>query len=173
MEKKKRTNFVTKVLKRTTTDVYSGLIVEEEFRFCVPVLHADRYSMTYDYSTQILSRIKSKDAVVLANALSCHSEYDTNKVSMTTAKRRQIASSMGIHISNMPRLMKILEDAGVLNRRHGEVFLNPYMYWRGTSASRGDYIKSMTDDEQDAMKNGEKVKKAKPDALSEARGEGF
>lgn len=151
-KRNKRVSFVTKTLIRRTTDMHTGLITEEEFKFSVPVLNTDRYSMTYDYSTQVLSKITSKDAVVLANALSCHSEYDTNKVSLTTAKRRLIAKTMDIHISNMPRLLKILEDAGVLNRKDGEVFLNPFLYWRGTSLSRAEYIKSMTVDEQDELK---------------------
>lgn len=68
-------------------------------------------------------------------------EFNTGKVSISTAKRKELCEELSISTSNFSKYTKRLIDKGLITGGKGEFQINPNIFWKGDRKTRASMLK--------------------------------
>jgi hypothetical protein len=101
----------------------------------------DTFYMTFiDYISPYFN-LKSDNARKILVWMCNHAEWNTGKVSLTTALRTQMAEEIDICPNTITNNLKKLKDAKLINGEKGEFQINPQVFWKGELAVRRQMLK--------------------------------
>lgn len=86
----------------------------------------------------------ANNAIKVLTWLCEHAEFNTGKVSLTTAKRKEMTDMLGITNNTITNNLKILKVNNLISGENGEFIINPEIFWKGDTTVRDKMIKDET-----------------------------
>ncbi len=96
----------------------------------------ESFYMSYTDHFNVLYQVKPAAAINLLFYLCSIMEYNTNIVSLSAAKRKEICVTLDISNNGITNHLKALKDAKIIHGSSGQFMVNPYLFWKGDSATR-------------------------------------
>lgn len=101
----------------------------------------DKFYMTFiDFIGPIFG-LKPDSAKVLLIWMCEHAEFNTGKVDLTTATRKQISTETGLSNNSITNYLKKLKELNIISGEKGSYILNPQIFWKGDLATRREFLK--------------------------------
>lgn len=102
----------------------------------------DKFYMTFiDYMSPFFG-LKPDSAKVLLAWLCSHAEYNTGKVSLSAADRKQICSELNISNNTITNHLRTLKNLKLIDGGKGTFIINPKIFWKGELAARKELLKN-------------------------------
>lgn len=99
-------------------------------------INSDNFYMIFsDYSNR-LYRVNSGVAHNVFIWLCTHAEFNTAKVSLTSADRSDLRAELDISDSQLTHALKILKDKSLITGERGRFIINPEVFWKGDQRIR-------------------------------------
>lgn len=102
----------------------------------------DEFYMTYIKFMGPIFNIKSANDMNVLAMLCTMMNYDTPKVYLPKERREEICEKIGIVSSVLSRSLASLKQLGLISGDNGTFEINPYIFWKGNSKKRIQYLKS-------------------------------
>ena len=110
------TGEITKV---ETSKVYREKISEDSFYMTFIDFIAPLYKLTSETARKLLSWMCE------------HAEFNTGSIKLTTADRKEIATSLGVTNNTITNCLAILKKLKLISGSSGNFEINPQMFWKG------------------------------------------
>lgn len=125
------------VLQREVVNPETGEIVTiESSKTFTTKITEDKFYMTFiDYMSPIFG-IKPEAAKSLLAWMCSHAEYNTGKVSLSAADRKQICADLQISNNSITNYLRSLKDLKLIDGERGTFTINPSVFWKGELAAR-------------------------------------
>lgn len=125
------------VLQREVVNPDTGEIVTiESSKTFTTKITEDKFYMTFiDYMSPIFG-IKPEAAKSLLAWMCSHAEYNTGKVSLSAADRKQICTDLQISNNSITNYLRSLKDLKLIDGERGTFTINPSVFWKGELAAR-------------------------------------
>lgn len=136
---------ITKRLQNTTEtfDPNSGEMVTVTKSYGVKVAKAENFMMMFLENIAPLFNIRNKKDINVMLKMVAEAEYNTGRIALTTALRQRMLEELDhMHETAFSRCLKNLVTAGILSGSRGEFFVNPKIFWKGTTDEREAYLKA-------------------------------
>ena len=124
----------------TTLDRETGEIVTMTKTFSTKV-NQDEFFMMYVNLMSPQFGLKSPKDKDLLIRFCMMAQYNTGKISLTTADRKMICESLEMLPQNLSRSINNLKHANLLTGEEGSYFINPEFFWKGTNDVRNKMLK--------------------------------
>ena len=105
-------------------------------------VESDRFYMTFIDYIAPLYELKSNSLKNLLTYLCEHAEFNTGKVSLTTAARKVACDYLGISNNTLTNYLKKLKDSNLISGKDGEFIINPQIFWKGDTKSRAQILEN-------------------------------
>lgn len=86
--------------------------------------------------------IKSVRDIHVLTKLCLSMEFNTNKVSLPSSKRKEICMELGIQNSHLSNSIQRLKELGIMWGEGGVYELSPYAVWRGHTDARENLLRN-------------------------------
>ena len=96
----------------------------------------DTFYMSYTDYFDLLYKVKPAAAINLLFYICSNMEYNTNTISLPAAKRKELCTKLAISNNCVTNYLKALKDAKIIHGSSGQFMVNPYLFWKGDSATR-------------------------------------
>lgn len=125
------------VLQREVVNPDTGeLVTIESSKTFTTKITEDKFYMTFiDYMSPIFG-IKPEAAKSLLAWMCSHAEYNTGKVSLSAADRKQICADLKISNNSITNYLRSLKDLKLIDGERGTFTINPSVFWKGELAAR-------------------------------------
>lgn len=125
------------VLQREVVNPETGeLVTIESSKTFTTKITEDKFYMTFiDYMGPIFG-IKPEAAKSLLAWLCAHAEYNTGKVSLSAADRKQICTDLQVSNNSITNYLRSLKELKLINGEKGTFIINPSVFWKGELAAR-------------------------------------
>ena len=125
------------VLQREVVNPDTGeLVTIESSKTFTTKITEDKFYMTFiDYMSPIFG-IKPEAAKSLLAWMCSHAEYNTGKVSLSAADRKQICTDLKISNNSITNYLRSLKDLKLIDGERGTFTINPSVFWKGELAAR-------------------------------------
>ncbi len=110
------TGEITKV---ETSKVYREKISEDSFYMTFIDFIAPLYKLTSETARKLLSWMCE------------HAEFNTGSIKLTTADRKEIATSLGVTNNTITNCLAILKKLKLISGSSGNFEINPQIFWKG------------------------------------------
>ena len=70
-----------------------------------------------------------------------NAEFNTGQISLTTAKRKQMAEEINVSPNTITNNLKVLKDNNLISGEKGEFLINPQVFWKGELKEREKLLK--------------------------------
>jgi len=117
------------IITQTTSKTFSVKTNSEEFYMVFLTLLKD------------VMGLKSAVDIKVLYALCNEAEFDTGIVSMSTNKRKEIMSFIGITYNTLANSLCKLKKLGFITDNARDYTINPKYFWKGTLATRNSILK--------------------------------
>lgn len=101
----------------------------------------DNFFMTYITLLQPLYQLEHLADMKLIVKFCELAEFNTGKVSLSTARRGEICEELELSTSNFSKYIKRLKDKQLITGDKGEYEINPDIFWKGDRKSRAAILK--------------------------------
>lgn len=112
--------------------------------FTEQVESTDHFFMTYIDFIAPWFNLKPEIAKTILIWLCKNAEFNTGKVSLTTQKRKDLATEIGITPQTLSNSLTALKKAKLIDGSNGEFQINPKIFWKGSQESRNALLKNAT-----------------------------
>lgn len=128
---------ITQDIERSTIDSRSGEVVQVTTQKTFTTKYeSDKFYMTFVEFIAPFYQLKSNSLKNLLVYLCEHAEFNTGKVALTTAARKQTCEFLGISNNSLTNYLKKLKDANLISGKDGEFMINPQIFWKGDTVTR-------------------------------------
>lgn len=124
-----------------TVDVTTGELTEVETKkeFTTQITK-DHFYMTFiDFISPMFS-LKSDTAKSVLTYMCSIAEYNTGKVALTTAKRNELCTLLGIRPNSLSNALTMLKEHHMITGERGEFQINAAIFWKGDSKTRSEIV---------------------------------
>lgn len=131
-----------KKLKQSKETVYVDRETGEEIvstvskTFTERIESTDHFFMTYIDFIAPWFNLKPEIAKTILMWLCKNAEFNTGKVSLTTQKRKDLATELGITPQTLSNSLTSLKNSKLISGGNGEFQINPQIFWKGSQESR-------------------------------------
>ena len=101
----------------------------------------ETFFMTYISLLQPLYQLEHLSDIKLIVKFCELAEFNTGRVSLSTAKRAEVCKQLDISTSNFSKYIKRLKDKTLISGDKGEYTINPDIFWKGDKKSRAALLK--------------------------------
>lgn len=132
---------ITQDIQREFVDKETGEIIQTTSqRTFTTQIKTENFYMTFIDYIAPLYELKSNSLKSLLTYLCEHAEFNTGKVSLTTAARKVACSYLNISNNTLTNYLKKLKDCNLINGQDGEFIINPQIFWKGDTKSRAQLL---------------------------------
>lgn len=133
--------FITQDIEKTVIDSQTGEVLQttSQRTFTTQIKSEEFYMTFIDYIAP-LYELKSNSLKNLLTYLCEHAEFNTGKVSLTTAARKVACSYLNISNNTLTNYLKKLKDSNLIDGQDGEFIINPQIFWKGDTKSRAQLL---------------------------------
>lgn len=118
------------------------LVTIESSKTFTTKISEDKFYMTFiDYMSPIFG-LKPEAAKSLLAWMCSHAEYNTGRVSLSAADRKQICGELDISNNSITNYLKTLKKLKLINGEKGTFVINPKIFWKGELAARKELLKN-------------------------------
>jgi hypothetical protein len=127
----------------SSVDKETGEITHTEVTklFKINIGRQEEFYMTYCNYLSGIYQLSYADDIKLLVKLCEWGQYDTGMVSLTASKRKELATTINMHQSNISKSIKRLKDKKLISGDNGDYQLNPAVFWKGDRAIRKQVLK--------------------------------
>ena len=101
----------------------------------------DKFYMTFiDYMSPIFG-IKPLKAKLLLAWMCQHAEYNTGKISISAADRKNIFKDLDVTNNCISNYLNTLKKLKLIDGEKGTFLINPQVFWKGELAARKNLLK--------------------------------
>lgn len=114
-----------------TVDYTTGELIEtqiETSKTFTKKIDKDKFFMTFVDFISPLYQLKSDTAKSVLSIMCCMAEYNTGKVTLSTAKRNDICNELKISPNTLTNCLKNLKDLKIIEGEKGEFEINPAIH---------------------------------------------
>lgn len=129
---------VTDVVDKDTGEVFHSTSSKT---FTTQIKTESFYMTFIDYIAP-LYELKSNSLKSLLTYLCEHAEFNTGKVSLTTAARKVACEHLGISNNTLTNYLKKLKDLNLIDGKDGEFIINPQIFWKGDTKMRAQLLQN-------------------------------
>lgn len=129
-------------IERTVLDSETGEIINyDQNKIFTERIDDDNFYMTFiDYVSPLFG-LKPESAKNLLVWMCQHAEFNTGKVSLTTADRKQITKTLGLANNSITNYLKTLKNLKLITGNSGLYIINPQIFWKGDLKTRRALLK--------------------------------
>ena len=101
----------------------------------------DQFYMIFlgHFSTQL--GLKSNTAKNLLMWFCEHAEFNTGKVLLPTAIRKELCETLNISSTNLANNIRLLKNANLITGSNGVFIINPQIFWKGDITTRNKILR--------------------------------
>ncbi len=103
----------------------------------------DSFYMTFIDYISPLFKLKSENARKLLTWMCSHAEYNTGIVHITTADRKEIATTCHMTPSTITNNLATLKSLNLISGSSGKFQINPMIFWKGDTKVREKMISEL------------------------------
>jgi hypothetical protein len=70
-----------------------------------------------------------------------HAEFNTGRVLLPTALRKELCETLNISSTNLANNIKLLKQFNLVTGKDGVFIINPHIFWKGDIATRNKVLK--------------------------------
>ena len=131
------------ICQREIVDSRTGEIMKiDSARTFTQKMTEDEFYMTFiDYVSPLFG-LKPDSAKSLLVWLCQHAQWNTGKVSLTTADRKEITKTIGLANNSISNYLKKLKDLKLISGENGSYTINPQIFWKGDLNIRRELLKT-------------------------------
>ena len=131
------------IVQREIVDSQTGEVVKiDSSRTFTTKVTEDSFYMTFiDYISPLFG-LKPEGAKNLLIWMCQHAEFNTGKVSLTTADRKEIHTTLGLATNSISNYLKTLKTLKLISGENGSYLINPQIFWKGDLTARKDLLKN-------------------------------
>jgi len=107
-------------------------------------VNEEGFFMTYISMLRPFYQLEHLADVKLIVKLCELAEFNTGKVSISTAKRKELCDELNISTSNFSKYIKRLKDKELISGGQGEWTVSPALFWKGDRKTRAALLKNNT-----------------------------
>lgn len=134
---------ITQDIEKTIIDSQTGEVLQTTSqRTFTTHIKTEEFYMTFIDYVAPLYELKSNSLKTLLIYLCEHAEFNTGKVSLTTAARKIACTYLNISNNTLTNYLKKLKDSKLINGQDGEFIINPQIFWKGDTKSRAQLLES-------------------------------
>lgn len=122
-------------------DRQSGEVTTVSKSYSIKVDKGEDFFITFVDHMAGIFRLKSVLDIKLLAKLCSIAEFNTGKVMLPSATRKELEAELGIYPSNFSNSMGRLRKLGLVSGGKGMYELNPKVFWRGTTDERNKVLK--------------------------------
>lgn len=139
MKTRKHNYFVdsTTVLDKETGELGT---IENRKRYSVTIESEPFYMVFIDYIAPLFSLTNATTKSVLS-VLCTKAEFNTGKVTLSTADRNEMCEYLGINKTAISRAIKELVEKKLITGEKGTYIINPQIFWKGDLLTRNALLK--------------------------------
>lgn len=100
----------------------------------------EEFYMTYCNYLSSIYQLTYADDIKLMVKLCEWGQYDKGTVQLTSSRRAEIISDLGMHNANISKSLKRLKEKNLINGEKGEFQINPAIFWKGDRAVRKEIL---------------------------------
>lgn len=134
---------LTQDIEKTIIDSQTGEVLQttSQRTFTTQIKSEEFYMTFIDYISP-LYELRSNSLKNLLIYLCEHAEFNTGKVSLTTAARKVACSHLDISNNTLTNYLKKLKDLKLISGQDGEFIINPQIFWKGDTKSRAQLLEN-------------------------------
>ncbi len=110
--------------------------------FNIKVKNGEDFYFTFLSFMKPALKIKSVRDLHVLSKLCLSMEFNTNKVSLPSSKRKEICGELGIQNSHLSNSIQSLKKLGLMWGEGGLYELCPYVVWKGHTDARDNLLKN-------------------------------
>ena len=134
---------LTQDIEKTVIDSQTGEILQTTSqRTFTTNIKSESFYMTFIDYIAPLYELKSNSLKNLLTYSCEHAEFNTGKVSLTTAARKVACDYLGISNNTLTNYLKKLKDSNLISGKDGEFIINPQIFWKGDTKSRAQILEN-------------------------------
>lgn len=132
-----------KIYQREVVDSQTGEVVKiDSARTFTKKITEDEFYMTFiDYISPLFG-LKPESAKSLLVWMCQHAEFNTGRVSLTTADRKEITKTLDLSNNSITNYLKKLKDLKLISGENGSYTINPQIFWKGDLNIRRELLKT-------------------------------
>lgn len=118
------------------------LVTIESSKTFTTKIKEDKFYITFIDYMNAFFKIKPEAAKSLLAWLCAHAEYNTGKVSISAADRKEIADTLKVSNNAITNYLRTLKKLKLINGEKGTFVINPQVFWKGELAARRNLLDS-------------------------------
>ena len=125
-------NKIVQSVEREFVDSETGEITKvETSKVYREKISEDSFYMTFIDFIAPLYKLTSETARKLLSWMCEHAEFNTGSIKLTTADRKEIATSLGVTNNTITNCLAILKKLKLISGSSGNFEINPQIFWKG------------------------------------------
>lgn len=134
--------FVSNVVRQVVDHETGELLDQTVEKHFVTKVDTDSFFMVFIENLAPFFGLKQAGDVRLIIAMCKVADFNTGVVKMTKKTRMQLCEDANISVSNMNKNLKRLVECGLISEEDGEYTINPNIFWKGSTTTRTEVLKS-------------------------------
>lgn len=126
----------------TVTNKETGESFEEEKTVTVRTEGGDKFYMTFIENLSSLYNIGCVTDVKVLSKMCSMAEYNTYRMLMPKAVRKEIMDELGINTQTMSNALSRLKSVNMISGEDGMYEINPTIFWKGSTKERDRLLKT-------------------------------
>ena len=122
-------------------DTATGEIRTITKTFSVKSKNKEDFFMVFLSGLNAISSLSRPSDIKVLAILCSNAEFNTGKVKLTSADRKEATDRLGIKSQSFSNSLKRLRDVGLLEGERGEYEINPQCFWKGTTDERNKLLR--------------------------------
>lgn len=136
---------IRQIVQTQTVDVNTGEILQYETqKTFTKKIKTDRFYMVFIDFISPLFNLKTDTAKSILVWLCCKAEYNTGKVLLPSAVRKDLCAELSISPNTLTNNLKKLKDLKLISGEKGEFIINPQIFWKGDTQTRDQFLNTET-----------------------------
>lgn len=123
-----------------TVDTSTGEVTTITKSFSVKTT-SEAFYMTFIGNMASFYKITSITDVKILAKFCENTVFNTNKVSITTSKRKELCKSLNVTSQTFSNSINRLKKLGLITGSGGDYEINPTIFWKGTTDERSKLLK--------------------------------
>ena len=121
--------------KETTIDGLTGEVLDEKIKVRKKI-ETQHFVMFIKENMHLLFRLKEGMAIKVYLKLADLAGFETNIVHLTAKAKEDAANDIGCALGTFNNSLVDLKKAGLIQKRKGDIMLNPHISWSGKTIIR-------------------------------------
>lgn len=128
---------ITQTIQREIIDVETGESIKiDSQKIFTEKVNPDKFYMTFIDYIAPLYQLRSEVARRMLDWMCEHAIFNTGIVDLSTSKRQQMCTELGLANNQVTNNLKKLKDLNLISGDKGSFIINPEIFWKGELAVR-------------------------------------